>query len=396
MYFHLPKLSLLLFYAVTIVKVCPSQPKKYDLNTRGITNINAIEHYHEIETSIKKDKLRRYFPNQLSNLKNTAHGIIVKFKMASLHLGINEVSNKKKTSTLKAISYLFIWYFFTIVYNISNKQLLNIFPLPVTVTFLQLCLGIPLFLPIWVIKPPGYNFDDLATHAKIACTHSLGNLASVISFASGSISFTHVVKASEPIVAAFLSSYILGQTLPVVVYLTLLPIVLGVALASLKEISFTYLGFFSALASNVFYQLRIVLAKQEMSKNDSSNNTKITASNLFRVITIISAMLIFPLALLIEGYKINNVIRSCSDRGSLVLNILVSSFSYYMYNEVAFWLLDIIHPITHAVANTVKRVVIILVSIVILRAPVSILGLAGSMLAVFGTFLYSIAQHRYK
>ena len=80
----------------------------------------------------------------------------------------------------------------------------------------------------------------------------------------------------------------------------------------------------------------------------------------------------------------------------LFFNLLFSGFSYYMYNEVAFWILGIVSPITHAVGNTVKRVVIIFASIIILHTPVSVAGACGSLLAVFGTLLYSLAIHRTK
>ena len=46
--------------------------------------------------------------------------------------------------------------------------------------------------------------------------------------------FTHIVKASEPVVSAALSAVLLGAIYSPITYLTLLPIVGGVALASLK------------------------------------------------------------------------------------------------------------------------------------------------------------------
>ena len=61
------------------------------------------------------------------------------------------------------------------------------------------------------------------------------------------MSFTHIVKASEPVVSAALSAVMLGAFYSPITYLTLLPIVGGVALASLKELSFTWLGFGAAM-----------------------------------------------------------------------------------------------------------------------------------------------------
>ena len=49
---------------------------------------------------------------------------------------------------------------------------------------------------------------------------------------------------------------------------------------------------------------------------------------------------------------------------------------------------------THAVGNTIKRVVIIMASIIILKSPISTHGVIGSAVAVIGTFLYSFVGHR--
>lgn len=44
-------------------------------------------------------------------------------------------------------------------------------------------------------------------------------------------------------------------------------------------------------------------------------------------------------------------------------------------NQVAFAALESLHPISHAVANTIKRVVIIVVSVLVFRNPVCMCGL---------------------
>jgi solute carrier family 35 protein E1 len=48
------------------------------------------------------------------------------------------------------------------------------------------------------------------------------------------------------------------------------------------------------------------------------------------------------------------------------------------------------------VTNTVKRVVIILVSILVFRTPVSALGALGSAMAIGGATAYSLVSAKYK
>ena len=77
----------------------------------------------------------------------------------------------------------------------------------------------------------------------LALCHLGTHVGAVLSLGAGAVSFTHIVKASEPVVSAALSAVMLGAIYHPITYLTLLPIVGGVALASLKELSFTWLGF---------------------------------------------------------------------------------------------------------------------------------------------------------
>ena len=78
------------------------------------------------------------------------------------------------------------------------------------------------------------------------------------------------------------------------------------------------------------------------------------------------------------------------------MSMLYSGFYYYMYNEVAFLALGKLDPVSHAVSNTMKRVVIIITSVIVFRTAVTPLGVAGSGIAIAGTLLYSLAKNKFK
>ena len=69
--------------------------------------------------------------------------------------------------------------------------------------------------------------------------------------------------------------------------------------------------------------------------------------------------------------------------------------NFYIYNEFSFLALDKLSPVTHSVANTLKRVVIIVASCIVFRTPTTLLGNVGSAIAVLGTLLYSLAKKKY-
>jgi len=76
-------------------------------------------------------------------------------------------------------------------------------------------------------------------------------------------------------------------------------------------------------------------------------------------------------------------------------NSLLAGAFYYLYNEVAFLALGRVNPVTHAIGNTVKRVVIIIASVIAFKTPISTLGIIGSSIAIAGTLLYSLAKSKF-
>jgi len=72
-----------------------------------------------------------------------------------------------------------------------------------------------------------------------------------------------------------------------------------------------------------------------------------------------------------------------------------SGLAFYLYNEASFLALERLSPVTHSVANTLKRVVIIVASCIVFKTPITLLGSIGSGIAVAGTLLYSLAKRAY-
>ena len=94
----------------------------------------------------------------------------------------------------------------------------------------------------------------------------------------------------------------LRQAVSLRVWLSLLPIVGGVALASATEASFNWAGFVAAMGSNLTFQSRNVLSKKFMQGMDQGGE-KLDNINLFSVITMMSAVLLLPVALSLEGFQ---------------------------------------------------------------------------------------------
>lgn len=63
--------------------------------------------------------------------------------------------------------------------------------------------------------------------------------------------------------------------------------------------------------------------------------------------------------------------------------------------KVMYLALGSVHPTTLAVGNTMKRVFIVVASLLVFKTPISQMGMVGSAIAVGGVLVYSLARQHY-
>lgn len=249
--------------------------------------------------------------------------------------------------------------------------------------------------------------------SKIAVYHTFGQLCTIISLSTNSISFAHVIKAMEPLFSAVASWLVLGQVMNIRVYLSLLPVVLGVCMACAGAQTFSWISFWSGMGSNGFFAMRGVVSKTVMEKSRANNDTDVdqrengrlhsshmSPANLFAAVTCISFLLSIPLALITEGSILMMLAKQYAEEESsdifrTLAYIISSGAFHYLNNEVMYVTLSNVHPITLAVGNTAKRVFIIVAGIMVFSTPVTVLTALGSSIGIGGVFVYSLVKQRY-
>lgn len=313
--------------------------------------------------------------------------------------GNTEAAKPKEGNPMLLGLYIGLWYIFNIGYNIYNKKALISYPYPWACALWQMAFGWFIFVPLWVFgirKAPKLSMEEAIKISPAALGHLATHVGAVIAFFAGAVSFGHIVKASEPVVSSLLNFVFMGEVMPWQVYASLLPIIGGVGLASASELSFNWLCFGAAMGSNLGSASRAVYSKKMMSGKKIGEN--MTSANFYAVLTIMATFLLIPISFAIEGpaamIKGFKAAHAAGGTGFL-LQMVYSGFFYYMYNEVAFLALGKLDPVSHAVCNTMKRVVIIITAIFVFRTPVTTLGIAGSSVAIAGTLLYSLAKDKF-
>ncbi|KAJ4901510.1 hypothetical protein Rs2_15461 [Raphanus sativus] len=287
--------------------------------------------------------------------------------------------------------FFFMWYFLNVIFNILNKKIYNYFPYPYFVSVIHLFVGVVYCLLSWSVGLPKrapINSNILKVLIPVAVCHAIGHVTSNVSFAAVAVSFTHTIKALEPFFNASASQFLLGQPIPITLWLSLAPVVLGVAMASLTELSFNWLGFISAMISNISFTYRSIFSKKAMTDMDSTN--------VYAYISIIALFVCLPPAIIVEGPQLlkHGFSDAIAKVGmtKFISDLFWVGMFYHLYNQLATNTLERVAPLTHAVGNVLKRVFVIGFSIVIFGNKISTQTGIGTGIAIAGVALYSVIK----
>ncbi|CAN1280932.1 Triose phosphate/phosphate translocator TPT, chloroplastic [Linum perenne] len=292
---------------------------------------------------------------------------------------------------LSCLIWLSCRYFLNVIFNIMNKKIYNYFPYPYFVSVIHLAVGVVYCLISWGVGLPKRAPIDgklLKLLIPVAVCHALGHVTSNVSFAAVAVSFTHTIKALEPFFNAAASQFILGQSIPISLWLSLAPVVLGVSVASLTELSFNWLGFISAMISNISFTYRSIYSKKAMTDMDSTN--------VYAYISIIALVVCIPPAIILEGPQLmqhgfNDAITKVG-MTKFVTDLFWVGLFYHLYNQLATNTLERVAPLTHAVGNVLKRVFVIGFSIIIFGNKISTQTGIGTCVAIAGVAIYSFLK----
>jgi Tpt phosphate/phosphoenolpyruvate translocator len=299
---------------------------------------------------------------------------------------------------LVTLTFIGLWYGLNIGFNLWNKQVFNYFPFPWTVSAIHVTVGLLYCTASYLLGFKKASFGRPINKQEFwsifwpASMHAVGHIAANLSFAAVAISLTHTVKTMEPVFSVVLSKLLLGQNTAAPVLATLVPIMAGVGMASASDLSFNWMGFSTAMISNLTFGFRAVLSKKIMGNVKDLDSTAIYAWT-----TLISCIICVPAALIFEGAHL----RAAADRAAAAhpdfyFKLAAVGLLYHLYNQFAFNTLSRVSPVSHGVCNVVKRVAIIISSVLFFGTPLSTKTKIGTAVALLGTYLYTEAGRRFK
>jgi solute carrier family 35, member E1 len=280
--------------------------------------------------------------------------------------------------------YFALWYLGNYYYNITNKLCLNAAGgktgFPMTIASLQLGVGSLYGLFLWLAPDarakPTVTKDDIIKMLPVGFCFMGAHAASVFAMGMGAVSFAQIVKAAEPAFAAVLSQFVYGNKISKAKWWCLPIVIGGVILASVKELDFAWSALISACIANMFAAVRGNENKKLMETAGIKERIG-TIGNQFALTSILGFLMSIPVVMAKEGSRFGEFCKIAKSSPAVWTNLVASALWFYGYNELATMTLKKTGAVTQSVANTAKRVIVIVGVALVLGESLDPLKLLG-------------------
>ncbi|CAE7545429.1 SLC35E2B [Symbiodinium natans] len=230
-------------------------------------------------------------------------------------------------------------------------------------------------------------------------------------------SFTETIKASAPFFTVIVAYLMLGERTGLSVMASLIPVAGGLVLVSSTELSFNIVGFGAAVLTNIIECVQNVFSKRLLA-------SEYTASQLQFYTSLTALVMQAPIFLVthepgashshhheiahvgLNGNRTLGAVTasreeviegswtdSLPDRNLLFL-LWIDGVLYHVQSVIAYVVMSYLSPVTVSVVNTLKRALIICISVQVFGNQVTPLTQLGTFICLCGVLCYNWAKQQ--
>jgi len=225
-------------------------------------------------------------------------------------------------------------------------------------------------------------------------------------------SFTETIKASAPFFTVVIAYMMLGEKTKPSVVLSLVPVATGLVLVSCSELSFNITGFSAAVATNIIECVQNVFSKRLLAKDYTASQlqfyTSLTALLLQAPIFLsqfdMGAVFVSHgphLAVFANG-TVDGAPTALDDTATpepglefswgVVGLLWIDGVLYHLQSVVAYVVMSYLSPVTVSVVNTLKRALLIWISVLVFHNKVTRGAGIGTAICLGGALCYNVAR----
>jgi len=313
--------------------------------------------------------------------------------------------------------YFVFWYVGNAVYNMYNTMALKAVGgkysgLTMTVSTLQLgictlyagLLWLTNFNPVTLLglsKPekmplPQTTKADIIDTLPVGFCAAAAHSAGVFCLGADPL-FGQIVKAGEPVLSAAVNTVFYGKPPSLAKVVCLFFIVGGVAFASLKKdlasglykLKFDERALIFGMIGNSFAAFKGAENKKLMVKPGLKDRMGGVA-NQFALTEVLGFFISLPVMFATEYKKLPEFCTMLASSTELQMGLLASGMAFYLYNELATMTIKKTGAVTASVANTAKRVIVLVFMSAVTGKALTNEQKIGAAVAIAFVMLYSV------
>ncbi|KIK61651.1 hypothetical protein GYMLUDRAFT_165678 [Collybiopsis luxurians FD-317 M1] len=312
-------------------------------------------------------------------------------------------------SNLTFILLCCLWYTTSAFSSTTGKAILTQFRYPITLTFVQFG-----FVAVYCLlfMSPIFRFARLRSPTKsilkdtfpMGCFQVGGHVFSSMAISRIPVSTVHTIKALSPLFTVAAYALLFGVSYSAKTYTSLLPLTIGVMLASSSDVSASNaVGLLCAFGSAIVFVSSNIFFKKIMPTNSggglSQPSQKLDKINLLFYSSSMAFMLMIPIWLcydlpifLSPSELVAHPSHGHSTPHSVTYYFIMNGTVHFAQNIIAFVILSSTSPVTYSIASLIKRVAVICIAIVWFSQNVQPVQAFGILLTFTGLYMYNNAK----